>query len=935
MLGKNNFNERLRQIENESKQDHFSIRKLTIGAASVLIGLTFAGLNSQTAKADTVSPDAQATEVSGKQTDSSATDTTKADQKAAPSATNTEAALNKTKKDSKSDLSSYKGLNSFLKDANSSDTASNTNTTNDNNTATSNGPQVSDPNTADVRDAQNFLTAMANSDYTTVNLLTDVDIPSGITDWKVPVIGGNVGLGQIGVKGNKVINGNGHTLKLNNNQLSGNIIQSGKLPSVTFNNITIEGTGSYMADLPIIDGYPWTTLGDFSNINLNNVHTSGITFGGGLDASLISSKVNISGTTTIDYNGNDKNSKNSTLFDGNVTIADGANVKINAANLIQVFNGEAMNDISNIIPDWNQIKSDGLWNAISNVRLGSRFAIGKNANVNVNLDSTVTRLCDSALLNIDVANGATFKMVDNAPAIASPILDATANWVFLTANSPKSIKIITTNPDLDRPQVTYVGTDISGNLGMSDAAKGRNWTFTAQNSNLIALTNYFNLGDPINDILSTILPQLNLTGFNTTLKDNYPTPVADIPTKGKASKAYAAMSTAKDFRDYASYLNGPLFNASSLPIVGGVAGDAINKLLGINTVPGLEIGTDLDDVLIKTGAGRFNVSANKQTVAKDETSIGSAANIISVVDSKTGEYATLNDLTNKKVVIGVAWMPGKAMASDGSIIDGGVVTRNDGHLDKTVGNTTANELGNAVAIVTYADGTKDFVPVQVQVNDDATGSNTDNGSTGSNGSTTSNGSNGSNGSTTSNGSNGSNGSTTSNGSNSSNSSTSSNGGGSSTNGNTPAPNPAPTNTSTGSNGSNTSNPSTGSDNSSQPAVQKKIQHDAYVYDANGSHTTNKYKAGTKVDTYGTKSINGRKYYSLGDSKYIIASNIDGTKRKLKRSAYVYKNNGKKRASKKALKKGKYVKTYGTAVKRHGKSFYIIGANKLVKKANFR
>lgn len=53
MLGKNNYNERLKKMEMQAKQDHFSIRKLTIGAASILLGFTFLGASSQTVKADT------------------------------------------------------------------------------------------------------------------------------------------------------------------------------------------------------------------------------------------------------------------------------------------------------------------------------------------------------------------------------------------------------------------------------------------------------------------------------------------------------------------------------------------------------------------------------------------------------------------------------------------------------------------------------------------------------------------------------------------------------------------------------------------------------------------------------------------------------------------------------------------------------------------
>ncbi|RMC25081.1 MULTISPECIES: YSIRK-type signal peptide-containing protein [unclassified Lactobacillus] len=56
MLGKNNYNERLRKMEMQAKQDHFSIRKLNVGVASVLLGFTFFGLNSQAVKAETVAP---------------------------------------------------------------------------------------------------------------------------------------------------------------------------------------------------------------------------------------------------------------------------------------------------------------------------------------------------------------------------------------------------------------------------------------------------------------------------------------------------------------------------------------------------------------------------------------------------------------------------------------------------------------------------------------------------------------------------------------------------------------------------------------------------------------------------------------------------------------------------------------------------------------
>ena len=70
MLGKNNFKERLKKMELQAKKDRFSIRKLTIGAASVLLGFSFMGLNAQSAKAETINPIKQDQETLNAQSDS-------------------------------------------------------------------------------------------------------------------------------------------------------------------------------------------------------------------------------------------------------------------------------------------------------------------------------------------------------------------------------------------------------------------------------------------------------------------------------------------------------------------------------------------------------------------------------------------------------------------------------------------------------------------------------------------------------------------------------------------------------------------------------------------------------------------------------------------------------------------------------------------------
>lgn len=51
MIPKNNIKERIRKME--SKREHYAIRKLATGAASVLIGLTFMGTTGPSVKAST------------------------------------------------------------------------------------------------------------------------------------------------------------------------------------------------------------------------------------------------------------------------------------------------------------------------------------------------------------------------------------------------------------------------------------------------------------------------------------------------------------------------------------------------------------------------------------------------------------------------------------------------------------------------------------------------------------------------------------------------------------------------------------------------------------------------------------------------------------------------------------------------------------------
>lgn len=114
-------------------------------------------------------------------------------------------------------------------------------------------------------------------------------------------------------------------------------------------------------------------------------------------------------------------------------------------------------------------------------------------------------------------------------------------------------------------------------------------------------------------------------------------------------------------------------------------------------------------------------------------------------------------------------------------------------------------------------------------------------------------------------------------------------------------------------------------------------HKALMYDKNGNKTGKAFREFRNIDVYSNKvTIKGTQYYRVYNTFYYVkAANIDGTKRMLKKNAYVYAT-GSKRANNKVLKKGSTVTTYGSSFKfANGKTYYRIGKGKqYVRVANF-
>jgi predicted DNA-binding ArsR family transcriptional regulator len=111
--------------------------------------------------------------------------------------------------------------------------------------------------------------------------------------------------------------------------------------------------------------------------------------------------------------------------------------------------------------------------------------------------------------------------------------------------------------------------------------------------------------------------------------------------------------------------------------------------------------------------------------------------------------------------------------------------------------------------------------------------------------------------------------------------------------------------------------------SAKAAKNKVVGVNSAIYKKAGKKavkTSAIVRAGSRVTTYGKKTIKGVTYYEIGKGQYIKAANVDGKSRKLAKSTYLYTRSGKTIKGSKMVK-GKKVRTFGKAITIHGKKFY--------------
>ena len=142
-------------------------------------------------------------------------------------------------------------------------------------------------------------------------------------------------------------------------------------------------------------------------------------------------------------------------------------------------------------------------------------------------------------------------------------------------------------------------------------------------------------------------------------------------------------------------------------------------------------------------------------------------------------------------------------------------------------------------------------------------------------------------------------------------------------------------TTNNSNSSSTTDDKKNDSTPTEPVTSGYVMKKAYIYNKKGERQSGYYAAYYGIQYYGSTVTldNGKTALKVGDDRYVMASNVLGNSRVMRRNAYIYNHAGR-RANWRVLRKGTPVKTYGSRFNINGKSYYRIGKGLYVKTANF-
>lgn len=105
-------------------------------------------------------------------------------------------------------------------------------------------------------------------------------------------------------------------------------------------------------------------------------------------------------------------------------------------------------------------------------------------------------------------------------------------------------------------------------------------------------------------------------------------------------------------------------------------------------------------------------------------------------------------------------------------------------------------------------------------------------------------------------------------------------------------------------------------------VKRTVMATSRIYSAYGWWTGKRVKAGSVAKCYGTKWINGKKYYDIGSGRYVRTLNVSGSVVTLKRKAYIYNGSGRRIGW--HYNRGSRIRVYGGTFKIAGHKYRFCG-----------
>ncbi|WP_253284888.1 Rib/alpha-like domain-containing protein [Lactobacillus johnsonii] len=430
MLSRNNYQEKIRKMEN--KKERFSIRKFSIGAASVLIGFTLFGIgvDSQSVKADTVTPNSvnvkNGSEVNktaevlsnekGKNATNTAVNSTVKSQNTVVNTVKAPAAVQTKVNNNTTNNTSQETLNKSVANSQTENSEKTNLTASNQNNAVKPivqkaNVQATNNQTESVNDYSQFLNALQNKNVSTITLDKNIDFSNAnLNNGSYQDIN-NYGIARtVTIDGQKQysLNMGGNYIDLDSNTYyEPNASNPTRNWNVILKDLNLQTTSGY--------GPFWfnSATSNDSTLTFNGVTTSkdsGQLLNNSTASSYPNVNVNFEGENKLQGNLTNSNITSSALIQAN-------NVNFSNGSTVFTANNNSSSNLADILASGNVVvdssaQVDFNSEATSNMA-GVSFANGASNQTIDNATSGVFRLMPNAQVTMELGSGASMG-VNNA-----------------------------------------------------------------------------------------------------------------------------------------------------------------------------------------------------------------------------------------------------------------------------------------------------------------------------------------------------------------------------------------------------------------------------------------------------------------------------------------------------------------------------------------